>query len=191
MNFHNRRYFIRQTFDILDSSLSVHKKGLFDEIEYEIPFDNIHHKRIIQTQINNNLLVTGLFLATFSLLFLLGSSQELTYIFLSIGAIFILIAFINRKKTVTIPNYGGETITLFFDNKNKQEVVDFSKQIIDASNSYLLRKYSRIDRDLPLEPQIEHLKFLLNRDIIDESHFESLKNQLLRRDGKSSIGFGQ
>ena len=190
MSFHNRRYFTRQIFNILESSLKIHKKGLFDEIEYEIPFDNIHHKKTIQTQINNNLIITGLFFVVFSFLFLLGSARELTIIFLLIGLTFVLIAFINRKKTVTIPTYGGEAIALFFDAKNKEEVVDFSKHIIDASNNYLLKKYSKIDRALPVEPQIEHLQFLFNREIINESHFESLKDQLLGRDGKSSIGFG-
>ena len=190
MLFHNRRYFTRQEFDILDSSLKIHKRGLLDEIEYEIPFDNIHNKQTIQTQINNNLVVTGLFFVVFSFLFLLGTAKELTVIFLAIGVLFVLVAFINRRKTVTIPTYAGETIMLFFNKKNKLEVVGFSKRIIDASNSYLLRKYSKIDRDLPIEPQIEHLQFLLNREIISEKHFETLKNQLLGRDGKSSIGFG-
>jgi hypothetical protein len=191
MSFHNRRYLTTQTFTISDSSLKVHKKGLLDEIEYEIPFDSIHHKKTIQTQINNNMLVTGFFSVTFSFLFLLGTAQQLTVIFLSIGVILAVVALINRKKTVTIPTYTGESITLFFRSKNKQEVIDFSERIIDASNNYLLRKYSKIDRALPIEPQIEHLQFLLNRDIISEDHFETLKNQLLGREGKSSIGFAQ
>jgi hypothetical protein len=191
MSFYNRRYLTRQIFIISDSSLKVHKKGLLDEIEYDIPFDSIHHRKTIQTEINNNMLATGFFFVTFSFLFLLGTAQQLTIIFLFLGVILAVSAFINRKKTVTIPTYEGKSIILFFNSKNKQDVVDFSQRIIDASNSYLLKKYSRIDRDLPIEPQIEHLRFLLDRQIIDESHFESLKNQLFKRDGKSSIGFGQ
>jgi len=189
MSFYNKRYFTSQTFDILDTSLKIHRKGLFDEIEFEIPFDQIHHKKMIQTQINNNLIVTGLFFMVFSFLFLLGSAREMTVILFAIGGVFVIVAFLNRRKTVTIPNYGGESITLFFDSKNKQHVVEFSKQIINASNNYLLKKYGKIDRDLPFESQIEHLKFLLNREIINENEFESLKNQLLGRAGKSSVGF--
>ena len=191
MPFHNRRYFTRQSFDILGSSVKVHRKGLFDEIEYEIPFDQIHNKMTIQTQINNNIIVTGIFFMVFSFLFLLGTAQELTVIFLSIGVIFVVAALINRKKTVIVPNYVGEAITLFFSSRNKNEVVDFGKQIIIASNNYLLQKYGKFDRDLPIAPQLEHLQFLLDREIINESEFESLKNQLLGRDHKSAIGFGQ
>lgn len=191
MTFYNKRYLKRQSFNILESSIKVHKKGAFDEIEYEVPFDSVHHKKTIQTEINNNLLVSGFFFLTFSFLFLLGTAQQLTVIFFSFGLIMVLMSFINRKKTVTIPSYLGESIVLYFNKKNKQEVIDFSQQIIEASNNYLLKKYSKIDRALPIEPQIEHLQFLLNREIITEEQFETLKNQLLGRNSKSSIGFGQ
>lgn len=191
MSFKNKRYFTKQAFDILSSSLKVERKGLFDAIEYEIAFDNIHNMKTIQKQINNNLVVTGFFFFVFSFLFLLGSSQQLTVIFLTIGVILVLMAFINRKKIITIATYAGEGVTLYFSNKNKTEVLEFANKIIEASNSYFLSKYSKIDRALPIDQQIDHLQFLRNREIITEDHFEILKNQLLGRDGISTIGFGQ
>ncbi|PVD50582.1 hypothetical protein DC498_19340 [Terrimonas sp.] len=191
MTFNNNRRFTRQTFDILSSSLKIDRKGLLDRIEYEIPFDNIHNKKKIQTQINNNLVITGLFFFVFSFLFLLGTAEELTVIFLSIGVIFVLTAFMNRKKTVTIATYTGDEITLYFNNKNKEDVVEFSDKIIEASNNYLMKKYGKIDRALPVEQQIDNLQFLRNREIITENHYEALKDELLGREGKSAIGFGQ
>jgi hypothetical protein len=191
MTFNNNRRFTRQTFDILSSSLKIDRKGLFDRIEYEIPFDNIHNRKKVQTQINNNLIITGLFFFVFSFLFLLGTAEELTAIFLSIGVIFVLAAFINRKKTVAIPTYSGDEIILYFNNKTKEKVVGFSNKIIEASNNYLMGKYGKIDRALPLEQQINNLQFLRNREIITENHYEALKNELLGREGKSTIGFGQ
>jgi hypothetical protein len=70
-------------------------------------------------------------------------------------------------------------------------VIDYANQIIDAANNYLLKKFSKIDRSLAIEPQIENIQFLLNREIITEEKFETLKNQLLGRENKSSIGFEQ
>ena len=58
-------------------------------------------------------------------------------------------------------------------------------------HNYLLKKYSKVDRALPIEPQLENIQYLLNRDIITEEKFESLKNQLLGTENKKSIGFGQ
>ncbi|MBX3255353.1 MAG: hypothetical protein KF862_14525 [Chitinophagaceae bacterium] len=191
MTVNNKRRFTRQTFAILSSSLKIDRKGLLDRIEYEIPFDNIHNKKIIQTQINNNLVITGLFFFVFSFLFLLGTAEELTVIFLSVGVIFVLTAFINRKKTVTIPTYSGDGIILYFNNKTQKEVVEFSNKIIEASNNYLMEKYGKIDRALPVEQQINNLQFLRNREIITENHYETLKNELLGRESKSAIGFGK
>lgn len=189
MLFNNRRYLRRQSFELQTRSLKIHKKGLFDEIEYEIPLESIHNKKTIQTEINNNLIVTGVFFFAFSFLFLLGTRDELTIIFSAIGLAFMLAAFINRKKTISIPTYTADPIILYFNTYNKLDVVNYSEKIIEASNNYLLNKYSKIDRALPIEPQIDHLKFLLDREIISESDFESLKNQLLGRDEKSFIGF--
>lgn len=190
MKFLNNRYFTRQTFEILYSSLKIDRKRLFDQIEYEIPFDNIHNKKIIQTEINNNLLFTGIFLFAFSFLFLLGSSEHWTVILGLLGGMFVVIAFINRKKVVIIPTYSSGNIVLYFNDKNKMEVIEFTNNIVEAANKYLLNKHGKVDRSLPIEPQIESLQFLKNREIISEEHFEQLKNQLLGREGKSSIGFG-
>ncbi len=66
MTFQNRRYFTRQMFTLKNSSLKIYKRGLLDEIEYEVPFDNIHNKKTIQTQMNNNLFFVGVFFIVFS-----------------------------------------------------------------------------------------------------------------------------
>ena len=65
----------------------------------------------------------------------------------------------------------------------------YSNEIINASNNFLLKKYSKIDRSLPIEPQLHNLQFLLNREIFSDEVFESLKNQLLGTENKTSIGF--
>ena len=43
---------------------------------------------------------------------------------------------------------------------------------------------------LPIEPQLNGIQFLRNRDIISEEDYESLKNKLLGRSNKAYIGFG-
>ncbi len=190
MIFHNRRYFQKQSFEISDKSLLIHKKGMFDEIEYEIPLETISNKKSIKTQINNNMIISGVFFFAFSFLFLLGSVKELTVILAAIGVIFIIAAFINRKKIVSVATYPDERIILYFNKSNKQEVIDFSNEMIKASNAYLLKKYGKIDKALPALAQLDNLKFLLDREVISDSDFELFKNQLFGRDG-NSIGFGQ
>lgn len=164
---------------------------MFDAIEYEIPFEFIHNKIKIQTIINNNLIIVGAFFILFSLLFQIGPNDELTIIFFSIGLLFIIVSFINRKKVVTMTTLDGNKIELYFTNQNKEEVVEYANAIIKASDNFLLHKFSKIDRLLPIEPQIDNIQFLLNREIISEEKFETLKNQILGKENQTSIGFGQ
>lgn len=189
MNFQNSRYFTRQQFEIKKSSLKIERKNIFDAIEFEIPFDLIHNKIKIQTLINNNLIFTGLFIFFIGALFSLGSNEELMVILLSVGFLLIVIAFLGRKKVISVFTMEENGIELFFTQKNKEDVIAYSNKIINASNNFLLKKYSKVDRSLPIEPQLDNFQFLLNRDIISDDDFETLKNQLLGTENKISIGF--
>lgn len=191
MTFFNRRYLTRQHFEIQKSSLKIERKNIFDAIEYEVPFDHLNNKLKVETKINNNLIMVGSLFIVFSFLFQIGPNDELTFIFLSIGLLFIILPFINRKKVVTITTFGENNVELYFNNQNKREVVEYANSIIEAADTYLLKKLSKVDRSLPIEPQLENLQYLLNREIISEESFETLKNKLLGKDYESSIGFGQ
>ena len=191
MTFYNKRNLTRQHFEIKKSSLKIERKNMFDAIEYEIPFDHLGNKIKTQTIVNNNLIIVGIFFFIFSFLFQLGTNDELTIIFLVIGLLFIIFPFINRKKVISVPTLDGQNIELYFRISNKQQVTNYANEIISAADNYLLKKYSKVDRVLPIEPQLENIQYLLNREIITEDKFESLKNQLLGIENKKSIGFGQ
>ena len=143
----------------------------------------------IQSTINNNSLFIAVCLIILGTLFLLGSLAEISPLLILIGLVFLVTTFILRKKTITIASFDGNVIELYFTNRNKPEITAFANQIIDSSNSFLLNKYSKLDRDLPIDNQLSNLDFLLNREIITEEEFENLKNQLLGRNTKSKIGF--
>jgi len=125
------------------------------------------------------------------LLFQFGSNTGLSITLLTAAAFILALALITKKKTVTIPTYDGDKIEIFFDKRNKHEVMEFSTRIIEASNSFLLNKYGKIDKALPLEGQLSNLNFLRDRDIITDEEFENLKNQLLGRENKGSLGFSR
>ncbi len=189
MDYYNNRYFTRQQFEIKNSSLKIIRKNIFDAIEYEIPFDLVNNKIEIKTIINNNLIVTGFFILFIGFLFLFGSNDELMVILIMAGLLLIASAFLGRKNLVTISTMEENGIALFFTKRNKEQVVAYSNEIINASNNFLLKKYSKVDRSLPIEPQLYNLQFLLNREIITDESFENLKNQLLGTENKTSIGF--
>jgi hypothetical protein len=189
MNFINKKLFTRQDFELLTGSLKYRKRTLFESLEYEILYDHIGNKKKIQSTINNNLFVLALSSMIIGALFLLGSLSEISPLFFFIGGLFLVVTFINRKKTITIEGLDGNTIELYYTNSNKEEIIEFADQIIASSNSFLLNKYGRIDRDLPIESQLSNLEFLRNREILTDDDFESLKNRLLGRNNKTKIGF--
>lgn len=191
MKLQTKRFLTRQEYDILRTSLKIEKRSLLDSSEYEIPFEHIHNKKKIQTNTNDNFLVISFSLLVIGLLFLLGSNTEISGIALIGGTLFLALALITRKKTVTTSTYDGERIELFFNRGNKQQVLDYSNKIIEASNLFLLNKYGKIDRALPVEGQLNSLNFLRDRDIISDDEFETLKNQLLGRENKGSLEFNR
>lgn len=190
MKFLNKRYFTRQIFEINKSSLKIERKNLFDAIEFEIPYDHVGNKIKIQTLINNNTIIVGILLMIVSFLFLLADNVEITIILFLFGVIFTVMSFINRKKMVTIATFDENNIELYFVKQNKKEVVEYANSIIAAADNFLLKKFSKIDRSLPIEPQINNIQYLLHREIINEDAFETLKNQLLGKENQSTIGFG-
>lgn len=185
----NRKLFKKQEFEILGSSLKVKKSNLLDSSEYEISFEQIHNKKKVQTTTNNNLLVIAFTLLVIGLLFQLGPNTEVSITILIFAAIFLGCALVSRQKVITIPTYSGETIELFFNRRTKANLLDFSDRIIAASNSFLLNKYGKVDRALPLEGQLANINFLRDREIITDEEYERLKNNLLGRDNKSTLGF--
>lgn len=191
MKLYTRRFFTKQEIDILRSSLKIEKRSLLDSTEYEISFESIHNKKKIQTHTNDNLLVISFTLLVVGLLFFFGSNWDIAGVGFVFGTLFLAIALITRKKTVTIPSYDGNNIELPFTKTTKAEVIEFSNKIIEASNHFLLKKYGKIDRALPIDGQISKLEFLRDRDILTEDDFETLKNQLLGRENKGSLGFGR
>ncbi|MBC7828233.1 MAG: hypothetical protein H7122_10850 [Chitinophagaceae bacterium] len=189
MKLHNRRFLKTQKFDILRTSLKIEKKTPLDSVEYEVSFEHIHNKKKVQTITNNNFLVLSFFLFVIGLLLQIGSNVELSITLLLGAVIFLGLALTTRQKTITIPTYDGDKIELFFNSRNKQEVLDFSNKVIEASNSFLLNKYGKIDKALPLEGQLSNLHYLRDRDTITDEEYENFKNQLLGRENKGSLGF--
>lgn len=191
MTLDNRHYFTRQFFEITANSLKVDKKTLLDRYEFEIPFEQIHNKMRIQTVTNNNLVVIAIAFVILASLFLLGTLSEISPLFYCVAFVFGLLSVFTRKKTATISTYTGEQIEIFFTKINKREVQEFASNIISASNLFLLKKYGKVDKALPIDSQINDLKFLRDREVIDDDQFENFKSQLLSRDNSNSIGFSR
>lgn len=190
MVFHNRRYFTKQNFEITRDALKIEQKNLFEEKEFEIPLEMIGKTISRETIFNSNLLITGFFFFVVALLFLFGIYSEISLIFGFFSLLFFVIPFLSLKRVVRIDISYSTALEIFYHKQNKDQVYAFATEVVKASNEYLLKKYSKIDRQLPIEPQLEKIQFLLQRDIINEQEFTALKDELLGNI-KPGIGFGK
>ena len=179
--FKNRRFFKRQTLTFLKSGIKFTKKTIFDASEYEVSYENIDSKKIISSSVNHGWLALAFLFIVLSFLNLLFENFETSFIFFILAPIIVIVTFLTKKKIISINCYNAEKITLFFSKYNEDEVRSFADRIIEESNKYLFEKYSKVDKDLPIENQLSNLELLLNRDIIDDTRFQELKNQLLGR----------
>lgn len=120
---------------------------------------------------------------------MIGLSIEFGWALVSLGFLFLIAALVTRRKLISIATHTNYSIELFYTNHNKGAIIDFANEIITVSNNFLFKKYGSVDRSLPVEGQLNNLSFLRDRDIITNEEFEQLKDQLLGRNLKSTVGF--
>ena len=190
MTFINRKSFTKRIFELGESRVKINETTLFDASEYEISVEHIDNKKKIEVVFNQGLFVFGCLFTFIGFLFLFTDQNTLFISTASIALTFFGFAFFNKKKVVTLSCYDGNKMELFYNNSNRQEIVNFADTLISAANNKLLDKFGRIDAALPIEPQLENIAFLRNREVITEEEYQDLKDQLLGRKNKSAIGFG-
>ena len=184
-----RRFFTKIRIHLLDDKIEIIESGAFESKEFELSYEQIEAKRTVETKVSFGLLTFSMLLFVTSVFYAFGVYTNVALVLFSFSVLLIMIALLTKLRVVTIRAYGEQNIELFFNIGNKDEIIKFSDQIIESTNTNILKKYSRIDRDLPVENQLEKLDLLRSRDLITEEKFEELKSQLLGRDSRHSIGY--
>ncbi len=190
MNLINKRLWFKQYFELLPSSVKVRKESLFELAEFEISYENIHNKKIIQVSINHKLLYLSFIMEVIgTILLILDFKTEIWIGAILLGAVLFAVSLLIRIRRILVPSIDGNDISLFFNRKNKDQVMEFAEKIISHANNFLLQKFGKIDRYMPMDSQLNNIIFLRDREVISESEFEDLKKQLFGRDDKDSLGF--
>ncbi|GAB4156543.1 MAG: hypothetical protein Tsb0033_07300 [Winogradskyella sp.] len=167
--------------------------------EFEIPLEEIDVQKIVK-QTTTGILPILIFLLFaflfifFSLMKIFGDSEVetdvLIFIFLVASSMFFM-AYMNRKKLILIPTLNNGVIEMFNGRPNVEMTDRFIKELKEKTLNLLKTKYGAIDKDLPIEPQLNNIVWLRDRDILTQVEFESLKQQLLSfNKAQGNIGFG-
>ncbi|GGF11976.1 hypothetical protein [Hymenobacter cavernae] len=93
--------------------------------------------------------------------------------------VFLITTLLSRKHVLCIPTYSSGMIELYDNNPSEADIKEFLNALKERIHGFLKRKYTTIDKDLPVEPQLEMLLWLKQRNILSGDEFASLKQQLI------------
>ncbi len=136
------------------------------------------------------MIAAGFMVFIFGIVFNMADGVGVFAIFTAISVMLALTRLLTKRCKIIISAYSKEPLIIDFQNRNEDQIRAFSDRIIDKAREYIVNKHSRVDRDLPIENQLESIAFLRNNDLIDEARFIELKNILIGiGKNKKPIGF--
>jgi len=181
--------FKKTIFETRENCLHYQSKGLINSIEYDIQYEEISDKVIYETKVEDFPKVSIIFVVIGLIIGIAkndGAAITVTsFILLLLG----WMLFATRKKTASIVLYDNRVLIINMKKPSSEEVKEFVEHLQLLIKEYLKSKYATIDRDLPIEPQLNNYTWLKNRNVINDSEFTELKSKLLKNDSDKKIGF--
>ena len=101
---------------------------------------------------------------------------------------FLILTIFSRKHMLYITTFSGDLIGFYDKNPSEEAIEEFLEILKTKTFAYLKEKYAIIDKDLPVEKQIENLNFIKERNVITEKEYEALIEKL-KKDNIDVKGF--
>lgn len=176
----------RKEFEILNNTtLKVKEKQSGELKEWTVNLETIGYNLIYQSATRKRLYILASILGAFLLFITValivsddfwGNLPVVIGSYILFGLMIALSLFSPLKKEIHLVG-GGVNLTFFQDSPSDREVSLFINEIIRLSKQQLLRKYSKIDPEVPEEAMYNQLNWLKNRDLITEEEYNELKTE--------------
>lgn len=187
----------KKEFRIQNSGLDVTEyiNGRTDS--YTIPFEEIGDEMAISKHMGRGLLIIPLLLFLMGALLYFIMTQRKTEVFEffimsmivgSIGLISLIFILLYKVKLIFIGAEGARIIQFALDKPPEASVMAFINLLLDSRRCYFKNKYTKIDRDLPVDYQLYNFYKLTMDNIISYEEYLNLKRELLEEKSKT-IGF--
>jgi len=192
-----RNFFVTKRFEITEHSLKVAIKSPVSYIEDEFPFEEITKKYTrkktanLFTLIPCILCIIGVIITVCShLLEKNGSSIEDILVYGVLGIIFLVLSVFNFENVINLMLVNGRLLSFYADSPNKIDVDAFLELLLSDQKKYLLNRYAKSDPYVSAEQSSANLKWLRDRNIIDDAELTDLQAKILPKPGgNSSVGF--
>lgn len=178
--------------EILENTVRIARKSALKYLEFEIDLEDFSHRKTVKSEINRDLIGLSLLLFVFGFFAnIIGVSLALPICW-GISFCCLIIGLFTKVRTITIESNSGQPIVLRYTKNSEREIREFSDLLITKSKNYIICKYSKVDRDLPVDNQLYNIEYLRNNNLISDSRFEELKNIILNKKAvNKTIGFEQ
>lgn len=176
--------------EIQENKILVLKKSPFLYTEFEISFEELESKKKVKKEYNHGVMALALLVFCFGLIFSFVGAYHIFLVVFTISFVLFLTGLFTRRKRIEINTLTEGILEIPFESANEENVRAFADTIIRSARQYMVDKYGKVDKDLPIEGQLDNLLFLRNKEFIDEHKFEELKSKLLgRKTDEKKIGF--
>ena len=194
--FKQKRFFNSKRVEFENDGITYYSGNFLNAKEIFIPFDEI-----IPDAITRETKTSRLFLwltITFGFIFGLalwnifripfGIYMVLVFFSGLFFLFFLILTIFSRKHMLYITTFSGYLIGFYDKNPSEEAIEEFLEILKTKTFAYLKEKYAIIDKDLPVEKQIENLNFLKERNVITEKEYEALIEKL-KKDNIDVKGF--
>lgn len=182
-----KRYFSNRSIEFLEEGISYSHGNLISSKQAIISYEEIQHeKQLREFKLNKFNMWVCIFAGLTMIKSIAGFIENpngMAKGLLPLASIFFIVFLIttllSRRRLLYIPTYSSGVIELYDNNPSYVDIQEFLKELKSRTNNFLKRKYGAIDKDLPTDGQLEVLSWLRQRNVLDESEFDLLKQQLI------------
>ncbi|MEX0967707.1 MAG: hypothetical protein WD077_10750 [Bacteroidia bacterium] len=173
-----------------DRKVLIKENSAFDDQEWEARYNELGLDLVkIKSRegIGNAVLFGGLLIVTSFMTFKAftdGTDYKLAFLFLFFCFMWGTFFWWSIQKYFAahfVLRGGQKALTFFINSPNEETVMKFINQIRERTKSRLKEELTHFDPDLSYEDQLSNLKYLKNIDVIDQTEFERIREDLRER----------
>lgn len=184
--FNQSRFFSKKSVKFKDDGIIYSTGNLLNSQEIFFPYEEIEYEKTAKEfktdKFNFWVAVASGLLTVKSIAGYIRDSEGLYKGLLPFVSIF-FVAFsiatlLSRKRLLYISTFNLGPLEFFDNNPSEIEISEFLKVLKLRTNEYLKVKYATVDKDLPIDNQLQNLVWLKQRKVLTDIEFEELKLKL-------------
>lgn len=180
-------YLSKKSFELTDRKVVIVEKSVFDDKEWEARYNELGLDLVkIKSRegIGNAVLFGGLLIVSSLMTFTAftdGTDYKLAFLFLFFCFMWATIFWWSIQKYFSayfVLRGGQKVLTFFINSPDEETVKNFIDKIKEKTKIRIKEELVHFDPDLSFEEQLSNLKYIKSIDIIEQTEFEKIREDL-------------